>query len=177
MPSATGRALVNAQAVIESFSLSSNGERLAYGLRQVAGGRYVSHLWSVAWSGGRPKRLTSGSVRDVNPAISPDGRLLAFTRTAVGPDPGEAQSWEGAGWVARPHIQNWLDCIKTRRQPNADVEIGHRSISVCHLVNITRQIGRRLQWDPDRETFPGDEEANAYLDRPQRKGWELPDLA
>ena len=93
-----------------------------------------------------------------------------------GPDAAEAESWEGAGWVARPHIQNWLDCIKTRQQPNADVEIGHRSISVCHLVNITRQIGRRLQWDPDRETFPGDEEANAYLDRPRRKGWELPDL-
>ncbi|HYW79580.1 MAG TPA: Gfo/Idh/MocA family oxidoreductase [Thermoguttaceae bacterium] len=94
-----------------------------------------------------------------------------------GPDPAEAQSWEGAGWVARPHIQNWIDCIKTRQRPNADVEIGHRSISVCHLVNITRQIGRPLRFDPDAETFPGDEEANAYLDRPRRKGWELPELA
>ena len=93
MPSATGRALVNAQAVIESFSLSSDGERLAYGLRQVRGGRYVSRLWSVAWSGGRANRLTSGPVRDVNPAISPDGRLVAFARTTVGPDPGEAQIW------------------------------------------------------------------------------------
>ncbi len=93
-----------------------------------------------------------------------------------GPDPAEAQSWEGAGWVARPHIQNWLDCIKTREKPSADVEIGHRSISVCHLVNITRQIGRPLRFDPDTETFPGDEEANAYLDRPRRKGWELPEL-
>jgi len=93
-----------------------------------------------------------------------------------GPDPAEAQSWEGSGWVARPHIQNWLDCIKTREKPNADVEIGHRSISVCHLVNIVRQIGRPLRFDPDTETFPGDEEANTYLDRPRRKGWELPEL-
>ncbi|MHC4175978.1 MAG: Gfo/Idh/MocA family protein [Planctomycetota bacterium] len=91
------------------------------------------------------------------------------------PDPAEAQSWEGPGWIARPHIQNWLDCIKTRERPNADVEIGHRSISVCHLVNIAREIGRRLRWDPDTETFPGDDEANAYLERPRRKGWELPD--
>ena len=68
MPSATGRALVNAQAVIESFSLSSDGERLAYGLRQVRGGRYVSHLRSVSWSGGRAKRLTSGSVRESSDA-------------------------------------------------------------------------------------------------------------
>ncbi|TWU42761.1 Gfo/Idh/MocA family protein [Novipirellula artificiosorum] len=89
----------------------------------------------------------------------------------------EALSWEGAGWVARPHIQNWLDCIRTRKTPNADVEIGHRSISVCHLVNIARQVGRKLRWDPNEEQFPGDEEANAYLDRPRRQGWELPDLA
>lgn len=94
-----------------------------------------------------------------------------------GPDAAEAQAWEGAGWVARPHIQNWLDCIKTREKPNADVEIGHRSISVCHLVNITRQIGRPLRFDPDAETFPGDAEANTYLDRPRRKGWQLPELA
>ncbi len=92
------------------------------------------------------------------------------------PDPALAQSWEGAGWVARPHIQNWLDCIKTRKRPHADVEIGHRSISVCHLVNITREVGRRLRWDPDKETFLGDAEANAYVDRPRRKGWELPKL-
>ncbi len=93
------------------------------------------------------------------------------------PDPAEVKSWEGPGWIARPHIQNWLDCIKTREKPNADVEIGHRSISVCHLVNITREIGRRLRWDPQQETFPGDEQANAYLERPRRKGWELPKLA
>jgi dipeptidyl aminopeptidase/acylaminoacyl peptidase len=93
MPSPTGRALVNAQAVIESFSLSEDGERLVYALRQVRGGRYVSHLWSVPWSGGRARRLTTGAVRDANPAISPDGRLVAFARTVVGPEPGEAQLW------------------------------------------------------------------------------------
>jgi predicted dehydrogenase len=82
--------------------------------------------------------------------------------------------WEGAGWVARPHLQNWLDCIKTRSLPNADVEIGHRSISVCHLLNITREVGRRLKWDPEKETFPDDAEANKLLDRPRREGFELP---
>ena len=93
MPSPTGRALVNAQAVIESFSLSADGEQLAYARRRVRGGRYASHIWTVPWSAGRARRLTSGAVRDVNPAISPDGRLVAFARTPVGPDPGEAQIW------------------------------------------------------------------------------------
>jgi len=92
------------------------------------------------------------------------------------PDPEVAKAWEGEGWNAGPHLQNWLDCIKTRRTPNADVEIGHRSISVCHLANFAREIGRKLRWDPDKEVFPGDDEANAYLERPRRKGWELPEL-
>jgi len=90
------------------------------------------------------------------------------------PDPAVRKAWEGPGWISRPHMQNWIDCIKTRERPNADVEIGHRSISVCHLANIAREIGRKLEWDPDTETFPGDNEANAYVNRPRRKGWELP---
>ena len=91
------------------------------------------------------------------------------------PPPEAAAVWEGPGWQARLHIQNWLDCVRTRRKPVADVEIGHRSISVCHLINIARQVGRKLRWDPGKEVFPGDDEANAYLDRPRRKGYELPD--
>lgn len=78
-------------------------------------------------------------------------------------------------WTARYHLQNWLDCIKTRQKPVADVEIGHRSVSICHLANIARQIGRRFRWDPQKEQILGDEEANKLVDRPRRKGYELPD--
>jgi predicted dehydrogenase len=91
------------------------------------------------------------------------------------PKPATAEVWEGPGWIARPHIQNWIDCIKSRKRPNADVEIGHRSISTCHLANIARDLGRKLRWDPERETFPDDKEANDFLARPRRKGYELPD--
>ena len=73
------------------------------------------------------------------------------------------------------HIGNWLECIKSREKPIADVEIGHRSTTVCNLGNIARWVGRKLQWDPVKEVFPGDEEANAYLDRPRRKGYQLPE--
>jgi len=78
-------------------------------------------------------------------------------------------------WTARYHLQNWLDCIKTRQKPISDVEIGHRSISVCHLVNIARQIGRKFQWDPEKEQIIGDDEANKLISRPRRKGYELPE--
>lgn len=90
----------------------------------------------------------------------------------------EERKWsdELALWQAKWHMQNWLDCIRSRKQPVADVEIGHRSITVCHLANITRAVGRPLRWDPAREQFIGDEQANRYLDRPRRKEFELPSV-
>jgi predicted dehydrogenase len=88
----------------------------------------------------------------------------------------EERKWsdEIALWQARWHMQDWLDCMRTRKTPVADVEIGHRSITVCHLANITRALGRSLQWDPAREQFVGDSEANEHLNRPRRHGFELP---
>jgi predicted dehydrogenase len=90
----------------------------------------------------------------------------------------EEKKWsdQTALWQAKWHMQNWIQCIRSRKLPVADVEIGHRSISVCHLANITRAIGRRLKWDPVKEQFDGDEEANRLLSRPRRKGYELPEL-
>jgi predicted dehydrogenase len=88
----------------------------------------------------------------------------------------EERKWSDklALWQAKWHLQNWLDCIRSRALPAADVEIGHRSISVCHLANIARYVGRKLRWDPVAERFPGDDEANRWVVRPRRKGFELP---
>jgi predicted dehydrogenase len=72
------------------------------------------------------------------------------------------------------HIRNWLDCIKSRKLPNADIEIGHRSATVCHLGNIARELHRKLQWDPKAEKFIGDAEADKLLDRERRAPWVLP---
>ncbi|GAB5439915.1 MAG: Gfo/Idh/MocA family oxidoreductase [Fuerstiella sp.] len=85
------------------------------------------------------------------------------------PDPIVAERWEGDGHVARPHLQNWLDCIRSRNQPNAPVEVGHRTVTVCHLANLARELNRPLRWDPQNEQFVGDSEANARLLREPRK--------
>ena len=77
--------------------------------------------------------------------------------------------------IRMAHLQNWLDCVRSREKPIADVEIGHRSTTVCHLGNIARWTGRKLRWDPVKEIFPDDAEANELLDRPRRKGFELPE--
>ncbi len=90
------------------------------------------------------------------------------------PDPQAADVWNGSGHVARPHLQNWLDCIASRSTPKAPVEVGHRTATVCHLVNIARKLNRPLQWDPEQELFVDDEQANALIDRQRRPGFELP---
>jgi len=69
------------------------------------------------------------------------------------------------------HARNFLDCIKTRRKPNADVEEGHLSAVMCHLGNISTRLGRSLHWDAEKEQITGDSEANGWLDRPHRGSW------
>jgi predicted dehydrogenase len=90
------------------------------------------------------------------------------------PDPDDSALWEGPGYVARPHLQNWLDCVRSRREPTAPVEVGHSAAATCHLAGIARELRRKLSWDPAKETFPEDENACELLDRPRRAGWELP---
>jgi predicted dehydrogenase len=71
------------------------------------------------------------------------------------------------------HMGNFFDCVAARRQPIADVESGHRSVSVCHLGNISCRLGRPLAWDPTAERFVNDAEADGLLSRPQRPGFEV----
>ncbi len=58
----------------------------------------------------------------------------------------------------------------------ADVEIGARSVTLCHLGNLAYWYGRRLRWDPKNWKFIDDDEANAWLDRPRRDPWQLPEV-
>lgn len=90
----------------------------------------------------------------------------------------EERKWSDkvALWQARWHLQNWLDCIRSRETPNSDIEAAHRSVSVCHMANITRFVNRRLQWDPTKEQFQDDQEANYWVSRPRRQGFELPEV-
>lgn len=73
-----------------------------------------------------------------------------------------------------PHIANFIDCVRTRKKPAADAEVGHRATTVCHLINLCRKLGRTLRWDPKNEKFLGDDDANKLIARPRRRGYELP---
>jgi predicted dehydrogenase len=74
--------------------------------------------------------------------------------------------------VGNNHGQNWLDCIRSRRRPVADVEIGARSAQVCQLANIGYQLRRMLRWDPAREEFIDDMAANRLRSRENRAPWD-----
>ena len=76
-------------------------------------------------------------------------------------------------YVSDNHYQNFLDCIRKRKDPVADVETGHRTATVCYMGNIAYELGRQLQWDPENEVFVNDEEANALMYGPRREKWGL----
>lgn len=76
-------------------------------------------------------------------------------------------------YESKNHHENWLDCIQSRQRCICDVAIGHRSVSICHMGNISMRLGRPLQWDPVKEMFVGDEAANGMVSRPMRAPWHL----
>lgn len=76
-------------------------------------------------------------------------------------------------YASADHRRNFLECVRSRREPICPVEVGHRSVTVCHLANIASWLRRPLRWDPERETFVDDPEADRLLERPMRAPWQL----
>ena len=79
-------------------------------------------------------------------------------------------------WRCEPsdnHHRNWIEAVKSRKKPICDIEIGHRSASVCQLGNIGYELKRPLQWDPQTEKFVDDDAANKSLVRELRSPWKL----
>jgi hypothetical protein len=71
------------------------------------------------------------------------------------------------------HLADWLQCVRSRKNPICDVEIGCRSATVCHLGNLAYWNNRRLKWDPEMELFVGDAEVNGWLNPPKRAPWRV----
>ena len=95
------------------------------------------------------------------------GRFACNPATLLAPFEGEE---------SENHVGNWLDCIESREEPNASVEVGHLISSVAHLINICRITGRTLNWDAAKEQIIGDVAANALLSKERRPEYSLPDV-
>jgi predicted dehydrogenase len=76
-------------------------------------------------------------------------------------------------YESRDHQQNFLDCIKTRKETVAPIDIAYRSISVGHLGEIAMLLERKVHWDPDKQVFVNDDAANRMMSRPMRSPWHL----
>ncbi len=140
--------------------------------------------------------MFAGNIRDQGPTdvIPPDGKDVKYLtfKFANGPSlvhsegkpgtdvtpvgtPGEKldskplPKYKGNGGI----YGDFIECVKTRERPFRDIEFAHRTCTVCHLGNIAYELNRPLKWDATKEEFPGDEEANRYLDRARREPWQL----
>jgi predicted dehydrogenase len=100
------------------------------------------------------------------PATTGQRETKAFWTTAI-----EDQTGDEFDQFQR-HVRNFLDCVKSRRQPVSDLESGHRVATACHLANLSLRLGRKLRWDATRETVIDDAAAAALLERPYRAPWD-----
>ncbi len=117
--------------------------------------------WLFVCRGGAKVTASDPGVNDPNNAavkVSEPNIL----KSPIGPN--DIQLYESP----EQHL-NWLECIRSRRQPIAPAEVGHRSCSTCLLSHISMKLPRKLYWNPNKEQFVNDDEANKMLSRPQRK--------
>jgi predicted dehydrogenase len=154
------------------------GCTLTYSMRKGNGMKLYGHSYGILFCG------TDGSLfldRD-GYEIAPETTVLPYgIRLVHGDRPTRViklkqESVKEANDGQDAHVRNFLDCLRSRARPAADIEVAHRSTNTCHLGNIALKVGRKLTWDTETETVKDDSEANDLLAREPRKGFELPTL-
>lgn len=139
----------------------------ADGVRMIVSGEFpngIKFIGTEGWifvSRGNERVTASDPVaalKDARALSASDPKIIT---SVIGPN--EIHLYE-----SKNHHENWLDCVRSRQQPIAPVEVAHRSCSACLLHHIAMKTKRKLFWDPVKERFKNDAEANAMLSRPQR---------
>ncbi|MEL6104887.1 MAG: Gfo/Idh/MocA family oxidoreductase [Planctomycetota bacterium] len=126
------------------------------------GTEFICEKGSVfVWRGG----ILASSAEVLNAADIP-APLVRDGRTVTLPK-------EHKRYANIAHVQDFLDCVKTRDKPSADIEIGHRSATVCHLGNIAVRSGKTIRWNPEAETIEGGVEAEKWLNKEYRAPYRL----
>jgi predicted dehydrogenase len=116
----------------------------------------------VTWEGSEGSVWANRGTHDANPKTILDSKI---------PEDGVHL------YKSDNHYRNFIDCVLSRKETAAPVEVAHRSITICHLGNIALRLGRdKLKWDPDKEQIVDDAEAAKMLSRPYRDPWKLPEV-
>ena len=131
--------------------------------------QYASGVQMQVDSGGAALRFegTDGWVGNNGWTAQLEASRPEILQSVIGPD--EIQLFT----CPEGEHRNFLDCVKTRRDPYFPAEIGHRCCTLAHLGNIAIQLGRKLRWDPQHEEFVGDQQANRMRSRAIREPWTL----
>ncbi len=104
---------------------------------------------------------------DIYPELTPDSRR----RGSGKPQYAAERKWKNATDATELHVRNFIDCLRSRKAPNAPVEIGHKGANICHLCNIAYRTGRKLHWNGEKEIFENDPGANREISRQARAPW------
>ena len=102
--------------------------------------------------------------RQARPKPQPAPQCEPLKETGMSIDPSSQEA----------HVRNFFECMRSRHQPVPDVEIGHRSVTACHLGVIAYKVGRKIRWDAQQEKIVGDAEAQRLLSKQYRAPWSLP---
>jgi len=108
----------------------------------------------------------TGSHPVGGPASVPEREAPQFWTKAITDKSGDGRA------QFKEHVRNFLDCVRSRKEPISDLESGHRVVTACHLANLSLRLGRSLRWDADKETLLDDPEAAKRLVRPYRAPWD-----
>jgi predicted dehydrogenase len=154
------------------------GCTLTYSMRKGNGLKYNGHDYGILFCGTDGSLMLDRAGFEVIPdkVVLPYGIKLVHGEREVRKIDLKEDKVKGKGDGQPQHVRDFLDCLKSRKRPIADIEIGHKSTNTCHLGNIAYKLGRKLTWDDATETFVNDREANALLTREPRKGYELPKI-
>ena len=160
------KGLWNVHGAFKTEALYANGVRMVVSGEFPNGIRFEGTEGWLFVSRGNERVTASdpaAKLKDSQALAASDPKILT---SVIGPR--ETHLYESAD-----HHHNWLDCIRSRRETIAPVEVAHRSCSACLLHHIAMKTKRKLSWDPQQERFKNDDEANAMLSRPQRAPYQI----
>jgi predicted dehydrogenase len=152
------------------------GCTLTYSMRKGNGLKFNGHEYGILFCGTEGSLMLDRSGHEIIPdkVVLPYGIKLVHGDRPIREITLKEAKYKAENDGQPTHVKNFVECLRSRKRPTTDIAMGHRSTNTCHLGNIAYKLGRKLVWDAETETFPGDREANALLAREPRKGFELP---
>jgi len=156
--------LWNVHGIFRTEALYENGVTMVVSNELPNGIKFEgTQGWIFVTRGNYRATATDPVEGEVAPLTASDPKII---QSVIGPN--EIHLYESSD-----HHGNWIDCVQTKKEPIAPVEVAHRSCSACLLHHIAMKVDRKIYWDPAKEQFKNDDEANKMLSRTQRDPYRI----